>query len=134
MNQNKIIIIALVILIFIGLGWLAYFLLGAKNPNSNVNLSQNYYLVTLTTVDQKILGTAQIGDKQVELNTANLKQYASIGFNSTYETMWISCAQGYTLKNPASETNNNVALEEGIGASMSLNKDAKNTVSFVCSK
>ena len=134
MSQNKIIITALVILIFLGLGYLIYFFLDTKKASPEPSVAEGYYLVTLTTIGQNILGTAQVGDKQIELTTQNLTEYAIIGFSATYETMWVNCAEGYNLKNPASETNNNVALEEGVGASMSINKDIKNALSFVCSK
>ena len=134
--MNKKILIIVIILAVGIIGFLLYFLLRSPGtPQQNPPTQQiETYSVSVTEQNSTISGTVLYGGQKYDLDATGLAQFATIGFNTTYETMWLMCPQGYQLLNQKSPSGNYLNSEEGLGISTNVSNTTASIVEFDCKK
>lgn len=68
------------------------------------------------------------------IDQPELAKYLLVAFNGPVDIMWVSCAPGYTLKNPRSTTRNHVVNDPNVGAGVELLSGETNNLTLTCSK
>ncbi len=129
--SKKYIVYIVGLLVCLSIGILLFFPSSEKGSGSIEKLQA--YKVEVREKNQALTSSVLIDGKLIQLkNEAELSSYLTITFNQTHDILWALCKTGFNIKSASSPSNNQVYIDDGVGANTELYKDKENIIIVEC--